>query len=74
MKLSRNVLNEKAQEELLRDHVIGLLTIIVPAQPDPDRPDDRLAMKLPFEMYHEFAAGRPETEAALAQIRGLRSC
>jgi hypothetical protein len=36
-------LTPKAQNELIRDQVIELVTVVVRDVPDPDRPDDRLA-------------------------------
>jgi hypothetical protein len=65
------VLTPEAQEELVRDYVIELLTVIVRAVPDPDRPDDRLTMKIAAEIYDEFAPGKPGIDTAMAQIRKI---
>jgi hypothetical protein len=51
--------------------VIELLTVIVRAVPDPDRPDDRLTMKIAAEIYDEFAPGKPGIDTAMAQIRKI---
>ena len=59
-------LTPKAQNELVRDHVIDLVTVVVRAVPDPDRPDDRLAMTIAMEMKDEFASGHPRIDAELA--------
>lgn len=41
-----DVLYPEVQEDLIRDHVIERVTVLVAAVPDPERPDDRLAMKI----------------------------
>ena len=64
-------LKPEAQEELVRDQVIELLTVIVRAVPDPDRPDDRLAMKIITEVCDEFAPGMLRIDTAMAQIREI---
>jgi len=65
------VLTPEAQEELVRDQVIEFLTVIVRAIPDPDRPDDRLTMKIAAEVFDEFAPGKPGIDTAMAQIRKI---
>ena len=66
-----DALTPEAQEELVRDQVIEFLTVIVRAIPDPDRPDDRLTMKIAAEIYDEFAPGKPGIDTAMAQIRKI---
>ena len=64
-------LTPEAQEELVRDYVIELITVIVRAVPDPDRPDDRLTMKIAAEIYDEFAPGKPGIDLAMADVRKI---
>ena len=64
-------LTPEALEELVRDQVIEFLTVIVRAIPDPDRPDDRLTMKIAAEVFDEFAPGKPGIDTAMAQIRKI---
>jgi len=66
-----DALTPEAQEELVRDQVIEFLTVIVRAIPDPDRPDDRLTMKIAAEVFDEFAPGKPGIDTAMAQIRKI---
>ena len=61
----------EAEEELVRDYVIELITVIVRAVPDPDRPDDRLTMKIAAEIYDEFAPGKPGIDLAMADVRKI---
>ncbi|MFA6331849.1 MAG: hypothetical protein WCX22_02750 [Methanoregula sp.] len=65
------VLDPEAKEELIRGDVIELVSVIVTAVPDPDRPDDRLAMKIAAEMYDEFASGTPWIDTELGKVREL---
>ena len=65
------VLTPEAQNELVRDHVIELVTVVVRAVPDPDRPDDRLAMTITADMKDAFAPGQPWIDAELARIREI---
>ena len=64
-------LTPEAQEELVRDHVIELVTVVVRAVPDPDQPDDRLAMTIAMVMKDEFAPGQPRIDAELARVREI---
>jgi hypothetical protein len=64
-------LNPEAQEELIRDNVIEFVSVIVTAVPDPDRPDDRLTMKITAEVYADFAPGTPWIDAELEKIRKI---
>jgi len=64
-------LTPKAQNALVRDHVIDLVTVVVRAVPDPDRPDDRLAMTIAMELKDEFAPGQPQIDAELARVREI---
>lgn len=63
----------EAQEELIRDGVIKLVTVVVEAVPHPDRPDDRSTMTIAAEVYHEFREGIPAIDEGLARIRGTCS-
>jgi hypothetical protein len=71
MKKLFEALTTESQDELLRDHIIDLVNIVVKAGPDPERPDDRLALKIVAEIDDAFAPGRPETEAVRRQIREI---
>jgi len=64
-------LTPEAKEGLIRGDVIELVTVIVTAVPDPDRPDDRLTMKIAAETYDEFAPGTPWIDAELKKIREI---
>jgi len=64
-------LDPEAQEELIRDNVIELVSVIVTAVPDPDRPDDRLSLLIAAEIYDEFAPGTPWIDAELEKIRKI---
>jgi len=64
-------LTPEAREGLIRDGVIELVTVIVTAVPDPDRPDDRLAMTIAAETYDEFAPGTPLIDAELGKVREI---
>lgn len=69
MTMLYEMLTHEAQEELVQDQIIELVTVIVRVEPDPDRPDDRLAMKIVFEVKDEFAPGYPAIDAGLARLR-----
>ncbi|MFA6362375.1 hypothetical protein [Methanoregula sp.] len=64
-------LNPEAREELIRGDVIELVSVIVTAVPDPDRPDDRLKMKIAAEVYDDFAPGTPWIDAELGKVREI---
>ncbi|HNX17397.1 MAG TPA: hypothetical protein PKM50_03600 [Methanoregula sp.] len=64
-------LNPEAREELIRGAVIELVSVIVTAVPDPDRPDDRLSMKIAAEVYDDFAPGTPWIDAELGKVREI---
>jgi len=64
-------LTPEAQNELVRDHVIELVTVVVRAVPDPDRPDDRLAMTIIADVKDAFTPGQPWIDAELARIREI---
>jgi hypothetical protein len=51
--------------------VIELVTVVVRAVPDPDRPDDRLAMTIAMEVKDGFAPGQPWIAAELARVREI---
>jgi hypothetical protein len=59
----------EVQEELIRDRVIELVTVLVEALPCPDRPDDPSAMRIAAEVDHGFREGIPAIEAGLAALR-----
>jgi hypothetical protein len=65
------VLDPEAKEELIRGDVIELVSVIVTAVPDPDRPDDRLKMKIAAEVYDDFAPGTPWIDAELGKVREI---
>jgi hypothetical protein len=65
------VLDTEAKEELIRGSVIELVSVIVTAGPDPERPDDRLTMKIAAETYDAFAPGTPWIDAELGKIREI---
>jgi len=64
-------LDPEAQEDLIRDSVIELVTVAVRAVPDPSRPDDRGAMTLVVEIGHDFQEGISWIDAELARIREI---
>ncbi len=63
----------EAQEELIRDGIIELVTVLVEALPHPDRPDDPSAMRIVAGVYHGFRDGIPAIDAGLADLRGTCS-
>jgi hypothetical protein len=65
------VLDPAAKEELICDEVIELVSVIVTAVPDPDRPDDRLKMKIEVEVYEDFAPGTPWIDTELGKVREI---
>ena len=66
-----DLLKPEARDDLIRDQVIELVTVIVRAVPDPDRPDDRFAMAVTADVYDEFATGIPAIDTAMAQAREI---
>jgi len=62
-------LTREAQDELVRDLIVELVTVAVRAVPDPDQPDDRLTMTIVAEVKNGFASGQPSIDAGLASIR-----
>ena len=64
-------LDPEAREELIRGDVIELVSVIVTAVPEPDRPDDRLSMKIAAEVNDDFAPGTPWIDAELARLREI---
>ena len=59
MKIFYESLHPEAQEELIRNGVIELVTAWVDAVPDPDRPDDRLVLSFSAEVTDDFRPGIP---------------
>jgi hypothetical protein len=63
----------EAQEKLVRDNGIELVTVVVGAVPHPDRPDDRSAMQISLEVCDNFRDGIPAIDAGrtlLGEITG----
>ena len=66
-----DLLTSDAQEDLLRNGVIELVTVHVAAVPDPERPEDRLAMCIAAEIGHDFRDGIPWIDQELDRIRTI---
>jgi hypothetical protein len=64
-------LHPEAQEELIRDGVIELVTAWAGAVPDPDRPYDRLALTISAEIADDFRPGIPWINAELDRLRAI---
>ncbi|MCK9630637.1 MAG: hypothetical protein M0R30_03245 [Methanoregula sp.] len=64
MKLS-GILCPEAREELTRHGITELVSVTVKAVPDPDRPEDRLAMKIITEVNDNFQPGIPAIDLKL---------
>src|SRR5512145_2875616 len=62
-------LREEVQEDLIRDHVIELVTVVVEVEPDPVRPDNRNSMNIVIEVFDTFRDGIPVIEAGRNRIR-----
>jgi hypothetical protein len=58
----------EAKEELARSDIIELVSVSVKAVPDPERPKDRLAMKVTAEVGDKFRAGIPAIDRDLDRI------
>ena len=71
MKHLHEQLTDEAKEELVRTGVIELVSVIAHAGPDPERPDDRLTMKIIVEVSDVFAPGRPGTDQIRSWIREI---
>mgnify|MGYP001266345595 CR=1 FL=1 len=69
-KLYETLLPE-AQQELIRDGVIELVTVVVEVEPDPARPDNRNAMNIVIEVFDNFRDGIPAIEAGRTRIRTI---
>ena len=63
------VIIPEAQQDLIRDNVIELVTVSVEALPHPDRPDDRSAMQIAADVYYDFRDGIPRIDNAIGRIR-----
>jgi hypothetical protein len=68
-----DVIVPEAQQDLIRDNVIELVTVSVEALPHPDRPDDLSAMQIAAEVYYDFRDGIPRIDNALGRIRRTMS-
>jgi hypothetical protein len=55
----------EAREELTRHGIIELISVTVHAVPDPERPDDRLAMKITAEVCDNFGTSIPAIDNRL---------
>ncbi|MDP2797890.1 MAG: hypothetical protein Q8N94_10330 [Methanoregula sp.] len=55
----------EAQEDLARHGIVELVSISVKAVPDPERPDDRLALKITAEVNDNFQNGIPAVDRDL---------
>jgi hypothetical protein len=64
-------LHPEAQEELVRNGVIELVTVFADAVPDPERPDDRLALSISADLANDFRPGIPWINAELDQLRTI---
>jgi hypothetical protein len=67
------VLCPEAQEELARDGITELVSVSVRAVPDPERIDDRLAMKVTAEVCDNFRAGIPAIDRDLDRVDAISS-
>jgi hypothetical protein len=63
-----DLLVPEAQENLLRSNILDLITVIAEAIPDPDRPDDGLAMKISAGIGHDFCDGIPWIENEIDRL------
>lgn len=68
-----DALSREAQEDLVRDIWIALVYAVVEVVPDPDRPDDRSAMKISAEVYDDFLQGIPEIDAEMNRLEEICS-
>jgi hypothetical protein len=66
-KLFETLLPE-ARDDLIRDGVIELVSVIVQAEPHPDRPDDRTVMQVSLEVCDDFRDGIPAIEAGRTRL------
>jgi hypothetical protein len=69
-KLFETLLPE-AQEELIRDGVIELVTVVVEVEPDPAKPDNWNTMNIVIEVHDNFRDGIPAIEAGRIRIRTI---
>ena len=63
----------EAQEELAQYGIIKLVSVSVKAVPDPERPEDRLAMKITAEVCDNFRAGIPAIDRDLDHVDAICS-
>jgi hypothetical protein len=63
------LLKLRAQKELVRSHVIELMSIVARAVPNPNRPDDTFSLKITAGMKSEFAPGEPWIDAKIDRLR-----
>lgn len=69
-KLFETLLPE-AQEDLIRDGVIELVSVIAEAEPFMDRPDDQPVIRISLEVRDDFRDGIPAIEAGRSRLGGI---
>jgi hypothetical protein len=62
-----------AQKDLEDDGIVDLVSVSVKAVPDPDRPEDRLAMKITAEVDDNFRAGISAVDRDLDRVDAICS-
>lgn len=55
----------EARHELARRGIVELVSVGIAAVPDPERPEDRLAMKIVTDVYDNFQPGIPAIDRSL---------
>ena len=68
-----DVLCPEAQEDLDQCGIVDLVSVSVNAVPDPDRPEDRLAMNIIAEVNDNFLAGIPAIDRDLDRVDAICS-
>lgn len=66
-----DLLTPEAQQEILRDGMIEIVTVSAAAVPDPERPEDRLAMSITVEIGCDFREGIPWIDHELDRIEAI---
>lgn len=66
-----DILTPEAQQNLLRDGVIEIVSVCVTAVPDPEKPEDRLTMSIAAEIGHDFREGIPWIDHELDCLRAI---
>lgn len=65
------LLSPEAQQEILRDGMIEIVTVCAAAVPDKERPEDRMTMSIAAEIGHDFREGIPWIDRGLDRIRAI---